>query len=237
MQVYKLFDVKFIFVKKMSTFLKLHSISQKIWMAAAGAFLLVFLIVHLGINLLLLLPDGGETFNAAAYFMSTNIIVKVFEIVLFLSFFIHILLGIVLKIQNWMARPQRYAVSSKTPTSFMSRYTIWTGLTVLLVLIIHLINFNFVKEGWVDLPQGVTDRHDFYTMAVLLFTNKTYVIIYYIWLVVLGIHLYHAFQAVFQTFGFNHNKYLNAIRVTAFIYAVVVSGGFLSIPTYFMFFY
>lgn len=217
--------------------LRLSSISQKLWMGAAGAFLLIFLVVHLCINLLMLLPDNGQTFNVASRFMASNLVVKIFEFVLIASFLLHITLGIILKIQNWLARPVRYAVSSKTPTSFFSRYTIWTGLTVLLVLIIHLINFNFVKEGWVAMPEGVTDPLDFYTMAVLLFTNETYVIIYYIWLIVLGLHLYHAFQAVFQTFGFNHNRYLRVIRITALLYAIFISGGFMIIPTYFMFFY
>ncbi|MCX7696243.1 MAG: succinate dehydrogenase cytochrome b subunit [Bacteroidales bacterium] len=217
--------------------LRLSSISQKLWMASAGVFLLIFLVVHLCINLLMLLPDGGQTFNVASRFMASNLLVKIFEIVLIASFLLHIALGIILKIQNWMARPQRYAVSSKTPTSFFSRYTIWTGLTVLLVLIIHLINFNFVKEGWVPMPPGVNDPLDFYTMAILLFTNEVYVIIYYVWLVVLAFHLYHAFQAVFQTFGFNHNRYQKTIRVLALFYALFISGGFMTIPTYFMFFY
>lgn len=220
-----------------NTLLKVSSISKKVFMALAGIFLLVFLLVHLSINLLLLRNDGGEWFNLAAGFMSSNYIVKVFEILLFAAFFFHILIGIILKIQNWMARPKRYAVIGKTPTSFFSRYMIWTGLTIFAGLTIHFINFYFVKLGLVDIPEGVMDRHDFYTMAILLFSDMTYVVIYMIWLLVLGLHLYHAFQSVFQTFGFNHNKYTPAIKKCAAIYALFITAGFMIIPIFFQFFY
>ncbi|PKP04624.1 MAG: succinate dehydrogenase [Bacteroidetes bacterium HGW-Bacteroidetes-6] len=219
------------------TLLKMSSISQKVFMALAGVFLLVFLLVHLGINLFLLRNDGGDWFNQAAAFMSSNYIVKVFEIFLFGSFLFHILIGVILKLQNWGARPKGYAVAGKAKTSFFSRYMIWTGLTIFVVLFIHLINFYFVKLGLVAVPDGVTDKHDFYSMVILLFQNPLYCVIYYIWLLVLGLHLYHAFQSVFQTFGFNHNKYTPTIKILAALYALIVSIGFMIIPTFFLLFH
>ena len=220
-----------------NTLLKMSSLSKKVFMALAGIFLLVFLLVHLGINLFLLRNDGGDWFNQAAGFMSSNYIVKVFEIFLFLAFIIHILIGVILKLQNWRARPKGYAVSGKAPTSFFSRYMIWTGLTIFVALIIHFINFYFVKLGWVDVPQGIHDKHDFYSMAILLFSDMTYAVIYLIWLLVLGLHLYHAFQSVFQTLGFNHNKYTKGLKRCGALYAIVVTLGFMIIPVYFQFFF
>ncbi|HPS63092.1 MAG TPA: succinate dehydrogenase, partial [Bacteroidales bacterium] len=88
-----------------SSFLRFSSITKKIWMACLGLFLMMFLLVHLGINLCLLRDDGGKWFSAAAHFMGTNYIVKVFEVVLFGGFILHILLGIILQMQNWLARP------------------------------------------------------------------------------------------------------------------------------------
>src|SRR5210317_1272306 len=98
-----------------SSTLHYSSITKKIIMALAGLFLITFLFVHLGINLLVLLPESEaykefELFNTAAHFMGTNIIIKVFEVVLFGGFIIHILYGLILQIQNWMARPTRYKV-------------------------------------------------------------------------------------------------------------------------------
>ena len=220
-----------------NTFLKMSSLSRKIFMALAGIFLLVFLVVHLTINLFLLRNDGGDWFNQAAAFMGENYIVKGFEVLLISTFVFHIILGIILKLQNWTARPKGYKVASKTPTSFFSKYMIWTGLTIFVALFIHFINFYFIKLGLIDVPEGIHDKHDFYSMVVLLFTNKLYVIIYYVWLLVLGLHIYHAFQSVFQTFGFNHNKYTPCLKRLAAVYAVVITIGFMIIPTFFQFFY
>ena len=45
------------------------SIGKKLMMSLAGLFLIVFLVVHLGINLSLIFSDSRETFNKAAHFM------------------------------------------------------------------------------------------------------------------------------------------------------------------------
>jgi succinate dehydrogenase / fumarate reductase, cytochrome b subunit len=211
------------------------SITRKVTIGIAGAFLLMFLLVHLGINLLLLRPDEGVWFKAASHFMGSNHVVKVFEVVLLLAILIHIAMGILLWFQNRKARPQRYFRTNRSDTAFMSKYMIHTGVIVLLFLIIHFMNFYFVKLGIVKPPPGVVDQHDFYTMAALLFSNVYYSVVYIIALVVLGVHLNHALQSVFQTFGLHHNKYYTLIRRIALMYAVVIAGGFIAIPIYYLF--
>ena len=67
------------------------AVTKKFVMALAGLFLLLFLPVHLGINLLLLKNDP-EPFNKAALFMATFPLVKVIEIFLFLTILVHICL-------------------------------------------------------------------------------------------------------------------------------------------------
>lgn len=179
----------------MISWLKASSIAKKIYMAIAGLFLITFLLVHLGINLCLLRNDSGEWFNAASHFMGSNYIVKIFEIFLFLGFFIHMLIGVILQIQNWLARPKRYKIEGFSHTSFFSKYMIHTGVIIIVFLAIHLSNFYFVKHGWVAPPEGV-DSHDFYTMAGLLFANTAYSILYIVFMVILGFHLNHAFLSL-----------------------------------------
>ena len=58
---------------------KIASISKKIVVALLGLFLVLFVGVHLGINLCLLRDDGGTWYRAASNFMGTNYVVKVFE--------------------------------------------------------------------------------------------------------------------------------------------------------------
>jgi succinate dehydrogenase / fumarate reductase cytochrome b subunit len=218
-----------------STFLRFSSITKKIWMAFLGLFLMIFLVVHLGINLCLLRDDGGAWFTAAAHFMGTNYIVKVFEIVLFAGFILHILLGIILQVQNWMARPVRYMVSNKTYTPFMSKYMIYTGGIVLIFLIIHVINFYFIKLGWIPNPNLTPEGEpDFYIIAQQLFAMPLYSILYIVLFIALGFHLNQAFQAAWQTLGVNHPQYTTCIQRFGTVYSIVVPLGFIIIPVYFL---
>jgi succinate dehydrogenase / fumarate reductase, cytochrome b subunit len=218
-----------------SSFLQFSSITKKIWMAFLGLFLMIFLVVHLGINLCLLRDDGGAWFTAAAHFMGTNYIVKVFEIVLFAGFILHILLGIILQVQNWMARPVRYMVSNKTYTPFMSKYMIYTGGIVLIFLIIHFMNFYFIKLGWIANPNLTPEGEpDFYIIAQQLFAMPLYSILYIVLFIVLGFHLNQAFQAAWQTLGLNHPQYNICIQRFGTVYSIVVPLGFIIIPVYFL---
>jgi len=217
----------------MSWFLKTinSSIGKKLIMSLAGLFLIVFLLVHLSINLTLLRDDDGAWFSAAAGFMSKNYIIKVFEVVLMLGFLLHIIYGIIVQIQNWMARPVRYKIENLTSqTSFFSKFMIHTGIIVFIFLAIHFLNFYFVKFGIVAVPAGAKDKHDFYTMAMNLFQNKTYVILYVAFMLFLGFHLQHAFQSAFQTLGLNQNKYTPLIKIAGTLYSIVIAVGFSIIP-------
>lgn len=222
----------------MSNTKALSSITKKVIMSLAGLFLIIFLLVHLGINLFLLpIVEGNrEIFLAAAEFMATFWPVKVMEVVLFGGFILHGLYGIIVQLQNWKARGSKnYAVASKTKATFASKTMIYTGILVLLFLILHLYQFYFVKLGLIEgamLPDG---HPDFYTIAVNLFTNDmVFSMIYIISFVFLGFHLYHAFQSAFQTLGWNHPKYTPIVKLIGNIYTVVVPLGFIIIPLYFM---
>jgi len=210
------------------------SITKKVVMALAGLFLITFLLVHLGINLLLMCNDEGAAFMVAVDFMTTNPLIKVMEIFLMGGFAIHILIGVIIQIQNWLARPVRYKVEGYSHLSFFSKYMIHTGAIIFVFLCIHFINFYFVKLGFVSPPEGI-GQHDFYQMATLLFADKFYAILYVILMVFLGFHLHHAFQSAFQTLGLNHTKYTPVIKALGTIYAIVVPLGFASIPLFFMF--
>jgi len=219
-----------------SSFLRFSSITKKIWMAFLGLFLMIFLLVHLGINLCLLRDDGGRWFTAAAHFMGTNYIVKVFEVVLFGGFLLHILLGIILQIQNWIARPVRYQVHNRTQTPFLSKYMIYTGGIVFIFLILHMMNFYFIKMGWVEnVHFHANGEPDFYTIANLLFRQPVYTVLYMLFFVVLGFHLNQAFQAAFQTLGLSHPTYNLCLRRFGLIYAIVVPLGFIIIPLFILF--
>jgi succinate dehydrogenase / fumarate reductase cytochrome b subunit len=200
------------------------SISKKFVMALAGLFLLTFLPVHLIINLMLL-NDDPEPFNKAAHFMASFPLIKVVEIVLFLAIFIHVIWGVMLQIQNWVARPVAYKAPNKSETSPFSRFMIWTGGIIFIFLILHFFNFYFIKLGLI-----AGDPENFYDIAHELFKIPAYNIIYWICFVLLGFHLYHAFYSAFQTLGLNHRIWSPIVKVLAIIYAIAIPVGFAYIP-------
>lgn len=203
-------------------------------MALAGLFLITFLVVHLAINLLLLRSDDGAAFMVAVEFMTTNPVVKIMELFLMGGFAIHIVIGVIIQIQNWLARPVRYKVGGYSHLSFFSKYMIHTGAIIFVFLVVHFTNFYFVKLGWVSPPEGV-GKEDFYQMAALLFANRFYAILYVVLMIFLGFHLHHAFQSAFQTLGLNHSKYTPFIKAVSTIYSIVVPLGFACIPLFYIF--
>jgi succinate dehydrogenase / fumarate reductase cytochrome b subunit len=213
----------------MNIMLLYSSITRKVLMALAGLFLVTFLCVHLGINLMLLKDDGGRLFTEAATFMGTNSLIKVFEIVLFAGFLLHILFGLLVSVQNRAARPTPYTCSNSSETSFFSKYMFHTGIIVFIFLVLHFIDFYFIKIGLVAPPPGIAS-HDFYHRTLLLFSTPWYSLLYIICFVFLGIHLNHAIQSAFQTLGWNHSKYTEAVKLIGSAYSVFIAAGFSLVP-------
>ena len=212
------------------------SLSHKYIMALAGIFLMLFLVSHLLTNLLMLAGDGGKAFDRAVELLG-HPAVKIVEYLLFAGFLIHIVLGVVLQLINYSARPVKYKKAPRTETSTFSRYMFHTGVIIFIFLVVHLINFFFVRLGWAPLPEYAAHSHDFRPMAVVLFQNPWYSGFYVVCMLFLGFHLKHAFQSAFQSLGLNHTKYTPAIKIIGTLYAIFISVGFAIIPVYFLFFY
>jgi succinate dehydrogenase / fumarate reductase cytochrome b subunit len=214
------------------------SIGKKLVMSLAGIFLILFLLVHLTINLLVIIFDDPMVFNKAAHFMSSNILIKIFEIVLFGGILLHVIYALILQVQNWIARPKRYNKANFSNTSFFSKFMIHTAVITLVFLAIHFVDFYFkAKFGHAAeiMVDGVA-YHDFARELEDKFKMLPFVIFYVAAFIFLGFHLIHGFQSAFKTLGIDNKKYTPAIQVLAIIYSVVVVAGFSLIPLlmYFM---
>ncbi|HZK06726.1 MAG TPA: succinate dehydrogenase cytochrome b subunit [Bacteroidales bacterium] len=218
--------------------LQYSSITKKAIMALVGLFLITFLFVHLGINLTLLIPGTDTTadreiFNLAAHFMGTFFLIKAFEVVLFGGFIIHIILGLIIQIQNWMARPKRYKVEGWSHTSPFSKFMIHTGIIILIFLVIHLMDFYVKVKILHDVPNVTYNGkiyHDLGALVIMKFTNGWFVIGYIVAFVLLAFHLDHAFQSAFQSLGLNHSKYMPFLKGLSRVIAIVLGIGFTVIP-------
>ncbi len=214
------------------------SIGKKFLMSLAGIFLILFLLVHMGINLLVIIFEDPAVFNKAAHFMGTNIVIKVFEVVLIASILLHVIYALILQVQNWLARPKRYNKPNFSNTSFFSKFMIHTALIVLAFLAIHFVDFYFKAKfgGAEEIMVGEKMMHDLATLVFDKFKMLPFVIFYIAAFLFLGFHLIHGFQSAFKTLGLDNRSYTHTIQVLAIIYTTIIVAGFSLIPLviYFM---
>jgi len=215
------------------------SIGKKLIMSLAGIFLLSFLVVHLVINLLVL-KENTDSFNLAANFMATNPIIKIMEIVLFGGFFLHMIYGVIVSIQNMLARGnKRYKVTTNNQLSFFSKYMFHTAVVITVFLVIHLADFYFKAKffhGADEIMINGKTLHDLGALVIAKFQILPYSIFYIVALLILAFHLHHGFQSAFQTLGINHKTYTPFIKAIGVIYSIIVPLGFIIIPVAIYFF-
>ncbi len=201
------------------------SIGKKLVMAITGLFFCLFLLLHVIDNMMVY--RGETAFNMYVKSLhSFPLLISVIEIVLIFFALLHVSFGLFLFYQNWKARPVRYSVKKwaggRTISSSLMPYT---GLYILVFIVVHLINFRFALE------EGKT----IYSMMKAAFSDPLYVAFYTFSMVVVALHIRHGFWSAFQTLGFNHPKYMPFIQRLSVILAVVIAISMGSVPVYFYF--
>ncbi len=202
----------------------LLTVTKKILMALTGVFLIIFLLVHLSGNFTLL--AGKEAFNTYSEFMKTNFFIRIMEVFLVLGFAVHIYTGLKLAMENRRARPVRYKMY-KSQADFFSRFMPVTGIVIFIFLFTHIYNFVY--------PLRLGGENDAYELVRTTLSNPVFSVIYIVSFVLLGFHLAHGFRSAFQTLGIIINKKVDKVlRSLAYLYAVLVPGGFIFIALYFL---
>lgn len=193
------------------------SIGKKIQVALAGIFLCVFLIAHLAGNLLLW--AGPEAFNHYAEALEHNPLLPVAEIGLLALFVVHILVALRVRYQNKMARPIGYENSAWAGGRTVgSASMLWTGLIVLVFVIVHVDTMRFAEKG-----------EDLYRFVLERFQSAPYALFYIVAMLALGLHLSHGARAAARTIGIEHPKLTPVIETAGLAFAGIVSAGFAAI--------
>lgn len=207
------------------------SIGKKLIMGITGLFLISFLVVHCFINALIIVNDGGLTFNMGAHFMGTNWIIRAMEVVLFAGLLAHIVQGFRLVFQNRAARPERYAVNNGAANSkWYSRSMGLLGTLLLIFLIVHISKF-WVMSRFTGIPTvDANGNHDLFAVMVETFKNPWLVALYVFAMVSLAYHLLHGFSSAFQTLGWNHKKYTPLIKGFGFWFSIIIPLLFALMP-------
>lgn len=221
----------------MSNFLS-SSIGKKLIMSISGLFLVVFLLVHLSINMLILFDSTGELYNEGVHFMGTNPLIKIMEPVLALGFIIHIVYATILTIKNRQATPVKYAVSQKTPaTSWASKNMYILGFGILIFIALHMLHFFVKMKITHEAPLTETGGHDGYKLVTELFTKQgilsyAYCALYVAAAVALAMHIRHGFWSAFQTIGFNNEIWKKRLFNLATAFAWIMGIGYSLLPIY-----
>ena len=198
------------------------SVGKKLMMAVTGLCFCGFLMGHLLGNLTLYW--GRNTFNGyAEHLQALGIFLRVIEAGLICFALIHIGTGLLLFVQNRMARPVRYKVDKRAGGRTLGSSTMpYTGLLLLCFILFHLVQFTFANK---------TDTTIFEIVSTA-FHNPVYAVLYVAAVIIAGVHVSHGFWSAFQTFGANHPKYTPLIKGLALVLAIVVAIGFGSLPVY-----
>jgi len=198
------------------------SIGKKLMMAVTGLSFIGFIAGHLAGNLTIY--GGKDTFNSyAEHLHSLGPLVTAAEWILLTMALIHILTGLTLFYQNFKSRPVRYAVNKNAGGRTIGSLTMpYTGILVLVFVIVHLMNFHFVDKTNTTIFEIVSQA----------FTNPVYVALYVAAMIVVALHVSHGFWSAFQTIGANHPKYMPIIQVAGLGFSVIVGIGFGFIPIY-----
>ena len=195
------------------------SVGKKSFMAASGLLLSLFILTHVIGNSISFW--GREAYNSYAEKLhSLGGLIYLFEIVLLALFLIHIITGILLYFENLSARPSRYAVNaSEGGRSWGSRTMPYTGVIILIFIIVHLLNFHFTDKS---IP--ISD------MVRNLLSSPGLAIFYMVSLLAVALHLSHGAWSLFQSFGLNHDKYNQLLLKGSLIFSILVGTVFILIP-------
>ena len=200
------------------------SIGKKILMASSGLLLLLFLAIHAFGNAAIYM--GSKYFQIYADALhSFPVLVLIFGLGLLAVFAVHICIGLYLFIEVRQTKASRYEVETRVvENTFASTTMPYTGLIILLFLIIHVFGFNFAAPAEIPISVTVKERlsHFFYSLFYLFS------------FVALAVHLYHGFWSMLQTFGLNHPRYNDLIAkltIVVPVFFLILFGG---IPLYFM---
>ncbi|HRD60502.1 MAG TPA: succinate dehydrogenase cytochrome b subunit [Nocardioides sp.] len=213
------------------------TIALKMLMAVSGAIFIAFVLVHMYGNLKAF--AGEEAYNTYAEHLRSigepelphEGMLWAIRVVLIVALVVHVSCAATLWRRKNHARTTKYVMKKNGSSTFSSRWMRWGGLTLLLFLVWHLLQFTVPK---INVTGGSTDNP--YELLVESFQVWWLTLIYLAAMVALGMHLRHGVWSAAQTMGLTNNararRNANALGV---LLAVIIAGGFSLVPIFTLF--
>jgi len=213
------------------------SVGKKIMTGITGLALCLFIIGHLLGNINLFI--GEDAFNLYTHKLeSLGGFLYILEALIAVGFVVHAVVGISIWIKKREARPVSYDVVSNaggsSKKSLSSITMIYTGILLLIFLILHLKTFKYGPQ-YTSYIDGVGEVRDLYRLVIEVYQSPGYVIFYVVLMIMLGFHLRHGFWSAFQSLGVTHPRFKGVIFTTGIIFSIVMAVGFLVMPVWIYF--
>jgi succinate dehydrogenase / fumarate reductase cytochrome b subunit len=202
------------------------SVGSKVLIGATGFLLVLYLLIHIGGNLMVF--GGREFFNNYAHTLESNPLLPLIELGLLAVFLLHIYRTIRMFAANRAARPIAYAV--KKPAGHTSRKSlasstmIVSGLWLVVFLLVHVKAFRFGAHY--PLADG---GNDLFRVEMEALRNPLIVLFYVLSMVVVGSHLYHGIASSLQSLGVSHPRWTPRFLAVGKGLACLIAAGFISI--------
>lgn len=210
------------------------TVALKLMMAASGLIFIAFVLGHMYGNLKAF--SGHDAYNEYAEHLRTlgepilprSGLLWLMRAGLIVALAVHVSCAAMLWRRALRARTVGYVARPVRNSSLASRSMRWGGLTLLLFLIWHLINFTI---GKVNLRGGPTN--DPYVLLVDTFTVWWSTALYLAAMTALGLHLWHGTWSAAQTLGWTSSEPRRRLaKLTAGATALVIAGGFSLSPIF-----
>ena len=210
------------------------TIALKMLMAVSGILFILFVLTHMYGNLKAF--SGHDAYNDYAEHLRElgepmlphEGALWILRVLLLLALVVHVYSAAVLWRRARRARSVRYVVKKHTGATFASRMMRWGGLTLLLFIVWHLLNFTI---GKVNVTGGATT--DPYNLLVDSFSTWWLTLIYLVAMAMLGAHLHHGIWSAAQTLGLTNNARARTnAKALGLILALVITIGFSLVPVF-----
>src|SRR6478609_12081070 len=168
------------------------TIALKLLMAVSGIVFIAFVLLHMYGNLKAF--SGHDAYNEYAEHLRTigepmlprGGLLWIIRAVLIVSLLAHVYSAVTLWRRARKARTHKYVMKKNKHSTYASHLMRWGGLTLLLFIIWHLLNFTI---GKVNISGGPTN--DPYNLVIDSFSTWWLTVIYLIAMAMLGAHLHH----------------------------------------------
>jgi succinate dehydrogenase / fumarate reductase cytochrome b subunit len=222
------------------------SVGRKNLMAITGLFIIFFLVIHLIGNLLLIIPDSffpiefwnnvasvHDMYNAYSHFLVHFWPVTFVAWVLYAAIIVHIIDALLITLQNWKSKGEKYQINDRSTSSWISRNMGILGFVIGIFIVLHMAQFWLqykILKIEHDLYKILKIEHDLYALVIATFKIWWYVLLYEIGIIVLGFHLVHGIESAHRSLGVYPKKMMHVIKYIALCFSFVMAILYAIIP-------